>query len=219
MNTQDSLTHSPILVLATSDCAVALADSYGEYFPKPEPGVYINGNSKPAFILGQDCYKLIRDGNGTIVQSKILSIADITDTVYNLDAEILIPQEVARRRMVSNKPSLPFIQAVLIKEIASAAVRRHVNWYKGPKFSTEDVIMSFVKEQIDPNASEDQVSNLLDAIQEFTYDTETVIVKKVKNDPWAKFDIELRGLDIWITRGMDYRAWDWERRMASGEWE
>lgn len=58
-------------------------------------------------------------------------------------------------------------------------------------------------------------SKLVDA----TVDLRTEVQQFIGADKWVMHFHYLRGLDIVVEKTVDFRIFDWERRMASGEWK
>lgn len=217
-NILDSVQHKPNLVVNLHEDALPLQELYGHYFPAPAKGIYISGSAEPVITDGMYCYTLMKGAAGASQPVPVLGIQDITSAVYDIDAKILIPQEIAIRRMVATEPSSPFIQAKLIREIAFNTMQQNAKWYKGPKLSTREILSEYLKPQLDPSVTEDQLIELTDAIQEYTYRTERLVGQFMKGYEWCTYDLQLRGMDLWVMRGEDFRIKDWERRMKSGEW-
>ncbi len=189
--------------------AIYLESVMGEA-AKPAPtGVYLKNSIAPVIVPGKQYMQRVKNKTGFEDRS-IGNIDEVVGNVYTLDGELVLHKSQIKE--ISLIPQLPVIGIRLLTDMAKAVVVEESSWLKGASVPTSKILRDYLQ----PHYLED--IDLCDRIMSASFDFRHSIRNYIGKDGWIMHFVKSRNTDIIVEKSCDYRIYDWNRRMQSGEW-
>ncbi len=218
MNEFDLLRPVDILILDTSEVAQAIAEKFGEFLQKPDPGFYCHNSLLPSVVPGKTY--LTERSSRPVRFENITSVDQLKGIkealVHEGSGEIVIPEYFMQnaRRMITTEPVRPVRAYSLIE----ATVKQHISEFTKHR-------MNFINDIFIHN----RVFNNLTEAGRFLFDDSVIedmcepILTTVSNflgsDNWNIYFVNRKGLDLYVEKSVDFRIFDWERRNNNDDWD
>lgn len=171
----------------------------GAFNPAP-PGIYIHGFSEPVMVPGKNYYKLVRGTNGNVDQVLVPCDPQAIDcVVYDANGDVVVPAIVAKRRMFDIQPTVPVQETNLVKEIVQSVILRSLEYLTVPADGIENTIREFLQ----PHLRNDE--NLILSIIKTLDPIIKSVNQIVRSNSWSTYFVDMRGKDVYIEQGLDYR--------------
>jgi len=225
------------LVLDIAPVAQAIAIYASDALPLPKIGLYEKGTPEPILAPGKNYYTIRRTGKmltnkktkaqyEEVLQEPVAWNDKFNSDVYDEDGKI-----VARATLRFNYSFAPDTSAVsraLVVGILEHVIERHSNIYPTQHKSVQDVILSFLRPELQELHKRFQVQNnwipsweeekamealdfLFDTIGAEVLEIETNLLQFLDKDHWFVFILKEVNGDVLITRTHDYRIICWEK--------
>lgn len=202
-----------LLIFETRQLAGLIEEEARAYLPPYPAGIYSPTCVKPLLIPGQLYYCRAENNSNTLVPVVIKTAADVTGDIFNADAKLLVAGGI--RRLLSDAPQFPIHGCSMIKELVDCILEEESE-FASPKRSCTKI------EDLWPDRFIMQDPALLDLkirLHEQLTSISRMVREFVGKDKWVLHYAEVLGGDLAVRKTIDYRIWDWQRRMASGEWK
>lgn len=222
------------LLLDAKPVAEEIEARFGLYLLPPDCGLYLPTSLQPVMRAHEQYYQLMPvEGNLPTVE-KIHVQADIKGAVYNLDAERVVPAGQVKR--LSAQPQLPVRGLQVVFAAVDHTLRQHAAWAKKPVGHCGAFLAEYLKEDYHQCLPEDEAdleflrrkgyplqrlqrnSELREQLTDALVEIREQVRQFIGQDRWVMHFHYAQGLDIVVDKTIDFRIFDWERRMASGGW-
>jgi hypothetical protein len=198
------------LIFDAAQVGDLLEAQFGMYLLPPPEGLYLPHQTQPVVRARQYYYQLSRSKDSTVAaEVPIKSLEDIHEDLYDQDHTVVVPKRLSKYLSVA--PTLPVRGILLVADMVDWTIQNSAAWTKRKCPLVGTVIEQHLKEEYRTPEVIERVDNLL-------ADIRTDVRQFIGRDTWVMFFHKLRRRDIIVERTVDFRIYDWERRMNSGEW-
>lgn len=208
-----NLLSRPVLPTHIEDCiilegyssALMLENILGPALIDPEPGLYKPNDITPCVRLNGTFFSFDPRKISISEQYKpIFSIDDIEGVVVDADTRTVLTNAVTARKneILSTRPSLPAVGLQLVKTLVDYDVNSRLMFNRSLEWHTRRFAENF---KDDPSIYGITVEAVLDYLSFIN----TNINQFVGNNIWNYYFVSIRGTDILIEKGADYRICEW----------
>lgn len=200
------------LFLDAAPVAEAIEAQLGAYLLPPEQGIYLPTSGQPVMRPHNFYYQLKRtSANAAPQKVAVTAIEEIASDVYDAEDVVVVPAKLAK--YVKLEPALPARGLAVLSTAVDWTLTGAAAWSKRDSAPLTAFLADHLK---DEHRKDDVVlQRLSDLTLDLRYDTRQF----VGQDLWVIHIHSQRGRDIVVEKTVDFRIFDWERRMASGEWK
>lgn len=194
-------------VLDCIEMATFLEIVMRDYFVPVTEGLYIEGELNPALVIGRAYFQL-RDLQQTPLYDldNIKGKGDITD----IDGNVIVKNK--QLETITNSPLTPIQGINIIVAYIEFLIDRNSAWSHN-KFRP---LSSYINEYIKPEYH--GVVEIYEKIDDLLIDLKISISKYLGDNRWIMFFLRRKNSDIFIDQSIDYRIYDWTRRIESKDW-
>jgi hypothetical protein len=202
----DLLETTSVLFLNILDQAYKLDEDFYKYLVYPELAVYYKNSIEPVLKPGKKYYTAI----GLETDECLTDLSGVKENVYDEFGNLVIAKYIMsnQKKWLTNRPKLPIAAMKVIQLGIESYIADTTNFndvYLGYRLSevlNEEGIKAYENNEFDR-----YISVFYNAIEEF-----------IAADRYHIYFCELRSSDMMLRKTIDYRIYDWIRRMESGEW-
>jgi hypothetical protein len=194
-------------------------------FLRPAPkGIYSINRVEPVMVDGIEYFtKKIK--NGKLVKTVVSNLGNLTECIYtevfskNGSPEgvdkVVIPKAfmLNKEKYLSSEPILPYRGIKLVKDLANVQIDNFIR-YPSSRQHVEDLIQKNLI-ALDENLL-DQITC---DIKHIYSSTEEELNSFLGRHNWNLYFIRTENTELKIERSIDWRAFEYERKMESGEWQ
>lgn len=179
-------------------------DPYLIALKDPVPGVYITGDLEPIINFNNIYYRKQQFGSKSGLIKNFEQVITACDDIVNEHAGLVLTHRniKTKKRFLNPAPTVP---AMAIKA-AISVVQRYLNTlshhmrYAGNTYRLENLIQDKYVSLIEKDEYLHAFEKLLDTVAEF-----------VGKDHWNLYFYKLKGTSMIVTKGVDWRIYDWYR--------
>lgn len=197
------------VILNTRSLAEQIEDSARPYLASYPAGFYDPTSRRPVLSFGETYY--IQGAHG-FTKVNISKPEDIVSNIYDINGRKLVSFEI--RKFITPLPQFPIHGAAMIEELAQCVINEMCVYNgKAPAAKVEDLWNDFLSS----GATAPDV-NLKSSIHELLAETSRQVREFIGDDRWVIHFCSTLSGDLLIEKSIDWRIWDWEKRMSTGEW-
>lgn len=179
-----------------------------------EVGFYIPGQSYPVMRMDQFYYQFI--GGKKI---PVATQEDIVGDVFNEAGDVVVPAKYAKR--ITLQPVLPTRGLQIIRVFLQCMLDHLETWpAQGKRFAATypDLFEQFIQPVVVED--DDKYSHVVELLLGMLSEIQDQVRQFVGKDRWVMHFVKDWGTsDFIIEKTIDYRIYDWQRKMTSGEWK
>lgn len=191
-------------------CAAQIESLFGPYLQPYDRGIYLRGSIVPAMVPGRTYFRLDKGLDGIAVRVPVNDICDVKGDVYNINLDIVI--QARRAKQVSLEPTIPVQGIRIIYAFIEEILNDNSAWSRLESCTLEAVLKKFILPEHHGNTR--LISRMIDTMLDIQND----VMQFLGKDKWIMHFLKMNRTDIFIERSIDFRIFDWNRRMASKEW-
>lgn len=188
-------------MLSVLSYAAIIEQTYGDYLLPPQPGIYKYGDLNPSIYNGRSYYVQRKNGN-EVIRIPVTDFNTVEETVVDEMDKIIIPAFMMKNKSKNlfNEPTIPARGAKIIKLLIEHHLIRSSPWARKGNY-VEKMCAFFKPDHVDIVEEmylERLCESLLCQVEEF-----------VGGDNWNIYFVDFKGLDICISKCIDYRIYEW----------
>lgn len=131
--------------------------------------------------------------------------------IFDEDGHLVLPERLAHR--LKPEPTLPIEGLRIVRaDVETTIHERSRKWCKKPYDPIDIVLRHLLREEYAGN------ERLIVDLAETMNPIRRQVVDFIGQDEWVMHFARPHGWEIIVDKSIDYRIYDWERRMRSGEW-
>ena len=204
-------------------------------------GLYLRDQAQPVMLVGETYYQI--NGKNGERHSFVLTDANTAPQLHPVNGEVYDSRDkpVVSQFMVSQLspfPNIPVKGMEIVKGYIKKIINTQGHWPHGQIIEdTEDLLQAdFLPEWLhnpedaylqEPVAKQKAIvkrlvlDKLVDSIEAALYEMRNQLIEFIGKDKWVmhfvKFSKACRH-DVLVEKTINYKVYDWDRRMASGIW-
>lgn len=205
---KDKDTSSPLLQcddlvwLNIQSCAETVEAVCGGALIDPPQGVYRPGRLEPAMLHGRNYF--IKDGMTTV---QISELKGVDKSIYDESGTCVIPAVYLKtENKLSNAPFYPYRGLHIVADLVRWQQEQHAAYRKSSGKTYVDAFAKHCKSDVDLE------NELSQAIHDATEPVREQVRKFLADHIWSLFFVKLHNEQLRIERGIDWRAYEWEKR-------
>lgn len=197
-----------ILVVDLLHHGLLINEKFSHAFVDPEPGIYILSNNTPAIRQGQKVYsrQSFRD------KKPLEALDGVVSDILDETGAVIIPAWVMQKpgKFISTKPHRPVRAMDVLEIVIQEFIDSHLLYTEAQDFNEK--AKPYIKEEF---------FNLLENgyIESACRDVLREISFFINADNWSLYFTQRQGTDLIITKGADWRVYDWTRQKENTEQE
>lgn len=203
------------LALDPLETAWLVQNTFAPYLKRQASvGLWLPGQDRPVIVPGRLYFHQSSDGCSMEVKEiTAATLKTIEGDIFNEEGKRVLTD--SQRSRVRDEPTVPVEGIRIVRaDVQNTIDERSRKWSRKP-FDTIDVVLR-------PLLADEYAGNekLLTDLMEPLSDLRRQVIDFMGDDPWIMHFLRERGMghDILVDKSIDYRIYDWERRMRSGEW-
>lgn len=201
-----------ILLMTINELAENIEESLSDVLKEPEKGFYLTGHKTPLLKQSERYYKYVQSRPIKFVMNKveIHGVEDIDSEIYNAHGDLIVTKEFIIKskgnvgKFLSEKPTQPIIGLELARELFEHTISKLLAWVKPDSVTKTDIINRYLKD--DQKITFEGEDWINDQIRQFN----TAIVNFIGDARMNIYTVDIKGMDLMITRHEDYRIRAWE---------
>lgn len=206
MRSSDLLETTGVLLLNIVDQAYKLDEDMHRYLIYPELAVYHKHGIEPILKPGKRYYT----SKGLECDEPLEKLDGLDENIYDELGNVVIPRYIVRyqSKWLTNRPKLP-ISAMKVIQLSIEEYISDTTTYNDVylDYRLSEVLNGPGMDAYQHKEFDKYVSTFFNAIEEF-----------IAADRCHLYFCELRSADLLIRKTIDFRIYDWTRRMESGDW-
>lgn len=189
------------ILLEGYSTASYLENTLGHLLASPKAGLYKPTDIMPSITFNGDTYRF-DPLQGTY--SPVQCWDDIHGIILDANSNVVLTAAMSARKeeILTTTPMLPVVGLDLLKVIITTSVNRRMCFVKSLEWQYKKFYALFRQDPTTYGISLETLEDQLGVIK-------TTVNQFIGNDTWSYYFVSLRGTDILIEKGADYRICDW----------
>lgn len=208
------------ITLNVEDCASYIESCCADYLVPPPKGIYSNSRIDPVMVDGGYYYTIeyvgkdIRRNPVSDLETVKKGLSVYTDLNGRDYVVVTALQLQNKERCLSALPIRPYRGVKIVEQLITHQIDNYIKYRKGAKD-----LFDRISPHINKDLNDEAMERLMGVIKEQYADTRLAVSDFMGKHDWNLYFIKCKNGNITIQKSMDYRAYDWMRRMESEEWE
>jgi hypothetical protein len=202
------------MILDTYSVACDIENQLGACLRRPLPGIYLPGQTNPVMVPGNLYYtRCSRSGHETPVTDLRQATSDIFDINHRL---VISNAQLAR---LKNQTTQPVVALELVRDVVESIIIDLSQWLADRnQLASQDVVLKHVSHELLHPNNEMTLIWALRQIELMTTDIRRQVVGFIDQDVWVMHFQKSMGRDTFVEKTIDYRVYDWQRKVEAGLW-
>jgi hypothetical protein len=200
------------LVIDPVDLAWTVQEVFAPYLKaEADLGLWLPGRTRPSLVPGKlyYCY----DQNG-LVQLEAVSASAVKAAkgdIFDETGEMVLPHRV--RQQLREEPTLPLKGLEVVRGYVDHTLSQlSRQWSRNSAPRMHEMLQPYIKDEYT------ELDDLCCAINSHLSELGQQIREFVGTNQWVMHFARWKGTEVWIEKSIDFRIYDWQRRMAAGDW-
>lgn len=203
------------MILDTYSVACDIENQLGAYLRRPLPGIYLPGQTNPVMIPGNLYYtRCLRSGRETLVTALEQAVSDI----FDINHQLVVSN--AQLDALKNQTAQPTVALEVVRDVVESVIIDLSQWLvERNRHAKQDFLLKHLKcEMLHPN-NEMILVWVLRQIELLTTDIRRRVADFIDQDDWVMHFQKSMGRDTFVEKTIDFRIYDWHRKMEEGTWQ
>jgi hypothetical protein len=183
-------------------CADTIENVCGDALADPPEGIYLFGRLDPVMTEGHQYYWKEKNELQPVTDINV-----VESSVYDSHGKCVIPGRYMREKakFLSNSPMMPYRGLYITKHLIDNQINSFISWRRGSGATLTDLIGKHFKDTVE--LTDEQIDLIESCYGQLRHELSNFLGLNT----WSMFFTKLQTTSMHVQRGMDWRAWEWER--------